>query len=171
MAKQIKGKESLLVKIYKDWNEETINKEMFMIQDILGVLMRMERTDTTLVFIQNYYGTQEEKQKALEEVLSIFKDKDNIVILSWAYVSITEFPESEYYDPSFGEYSEHVQKSIMEGKKPVPYDEIIERESKLLESVGFIDINDFVGYEHCKAYLYGNSLGNEVINFINIKNI
>lgn len=166
-GKNIRGKENLLVKVYKDWDQSIIDAaDMFMVEDVLGALMRMERTDATVVFIQNYYGTQEEKQKYIKDLLSLCENQENILILSWAYVSTNEFKEDEYYDQhDFDE--DYIKESIEAGKKPIPFEDIIERESKMLESIGFVDINDFVGYEFSKAYVYGNSLGNNLVEFIN----
>lgn len=166
MSKNIRRAEKLLLKIYKGWDEESLKNESFMIQDVLGVLMRMERSNSTVVFIQNYYGTQEEKAEAIKDVLSLFENKDDVVILTWAYVSTYEFNEEEYYD-QYNFDREYLKESIEAGKKEIPFDEVIERESKLLEELGFRDINDFIGYEFSKAYLYNNSLGEEMINFIN----
>lgn len=169
MNKSIRGAEKLLLKIYKGWDEESLNNESFMIGDMLSLLTRMERNDAILVFIQNYYGTQEEKAEAIKEVLSLFEDNKNVVILTWSYVSTDEFKEDEYYD-QYSFDKEYREKSIEAGKKEIPFDEVVERESKLLEELGFKDINDFIGYEFSKAYLYNNSLGKEMINFINIVN-
>ena len=169
MCKNIRGAEKLLLKIYKGWNEESLMDESFMIQDVLGVLTRMERNNATVVFIQNYYGTQEEKAEAIKEVLSLFENKDSVVILTWAYVSTNEFKEEEYYN-QYDFDKDYIKESIENGKKPLPFDEVIERESKLLEELCFEYINNFIGYEFSKAYLYDNSLGREVINFININN-
>ena len=158
--------ENIVLKIYNNWNADTLDKEIFMIRDVLGALMLMEREDSTLVYIQNYNGTQEEKEESIKYVLSLFNDKENAVILIQAHVSKVEFPEEKYYDPYDGD-EKYIKNSIKAGKKPIEFDKIIERESKLLESIGFIDINDFVQYEFSKAYLYGNSLGKELANFIN----
>lgn len=167
MAKSIRGTERLLLKIYKGWDDETIVHESFMIHDILGILSAMGRNDSTLIFIQNYYGTQEEKANSIKEVLSLFDNKEDVAILSWAYVSTDEFPEDKYYDQN-----NICQKmdGIRHNKKPIPFDEVIERESKLLEGLDFININKFIGYEYSEAYLYNNSLGREINNFINIIN-
>lgn len=165
MSKNIRRGEKLLVKIYNGMDEESIKDKPFMIQDVLGALMRMERTDVTLVYIQNYYGTQEEKAEFIKDLVSLFENKENVVILSWAYVSTDEFNEEEYYN-QYDFDKDYIKESIEAGKKPIPFDEVIDRESKLLESVGFIDINNFVGYEYSKAYVYGNKLGNELANFV-----
>jgi hypothetical protein len=37
----------------------------------------------------------------------------------------------------------------------------------LLESIGFLDFNDYVGYENKKAYIYGNNLGKKILERIN----
>lgn len=156
--------EKILMKIFKGWkNEDDINNEMFMVRDLFGVLTAMGRTDATVIVILNYNGTQEEKAEALKDIISLFDSKDDVVILTWAYVSTKEFTELEYYN-QYNKNEDYIKESKEANKKPIPYNEIIERESKLLESVGFIDFNFYVNYEFSNAYLYGNSLGKEVIN-------
>lgn len=155
--------ENLLIKIFKDWDKELSNdKEMMMIQDLFGILTMMEKEKTTVVLILNYNGTQEQKEESIKELVSMYEDKEDVVIITWAYVSTKEFPETEYYnDRSLRDLEE----SVVFGKKPVPFDEIIERESNLLESIGFIDFNEYVGYENSRAYLYGSALGKEVVEY------
>lgn len=161
MINHIQGRaEKILMKIFKDWDIESLN-EMMMVQDLLGILEEMNRRDVTVVVIINYNGTQKEKEESIKYVTSLFENKDDVVILTWAYVSTKEFPETNYYDASLGEIPEEEAA----GKKPVPYDEFIERESKLLESIGFIDFNGFINYEFSKAYLYGNKLGKEILEY------
>ena len=155
--------ENLLIKIFKDWDQEqSNNKEMMMIQDLFGILTMMEKPKTTVVLILNYNGTQEQKEESIKELISMYENKDDVVIITWAYVSTKEFPEAEYYDDTS---LRDLEESIALGKKPVPFDEVLERESKLLESIGFIDFNEYVGYENSRAYLYGNPLGKEVTEY------
>lgn len=157
MEKRNIKRENILLKIYKNWDNSTIENEMFMVQDVLSMMMCIKRTDVTLVLIEGYNGTQKEKEEAIKEVLSLFENKDNVIILTSAYVSTIEFPESEYYNP----YDTDTWLSI-EGKSPIPFDRVIERESELLESLDFININDYVQYEFSKAYVYGNTLGKQM---------
>ncbi len=63
--------ENLLIKIFKDWDQDlSNNKEMMMIQDLFGILTVMEKTNTTIVLILNYNGTQEQKEETIKEIVS-----------------------------------------------------------------------------------------------------
>ena len=169
MYNTIEGREEkILMKIFKDWDKDYVAtfNEMMMVQDLLGFLKEMKRTDVTVVVIINYNGTPEEKIESLKYVTSLFENRDDVVILSWAFASIRDYPESQYYDSSLGDDTEEAKEEIKDGKKPVPYDEAIYDAKKILESAGFINSNDFIGYyEFSETYLYGNKLGNEVIEF------
>lgn len=152
--------EKLKIKIYK--NQYLADSGSMMLNDLMGILTQMpNKEDTVIVLIENYNGTQEEKEEALKEVLDWCKEQENVVILTWAYVSTLEFPPNKFYDPH--DYKTEVEAAIKAGRKPIPFDEVIKRESELLESVGFVDFNFFVNYEFSNAYLYPNKLGKEVI--------
>ena len=143
---------------------EEIRKESFMIQDTIGVLQSMNKPETMVVSISNYNGTQEQKESFYKDIVSWFKD--DVVVLASAGATMNEFPETEYYDSNAPEESEYVKEAIKNGKKPIPFDEVIARESKLLESIGFKDFNGYVNYEYSKAYLYGNDIGKEILEFV-----
>lgn len=156
--------EKLLIKTYSNlqtYDEEALKDEQFMVQDLIGVLKDMNRNDVKVFVIVNYNGTQQEKEENIKYLLESVGCKANTVVLSWAYASTKEFPEDKYYDPN----SVIAPKGNPDGL-PVPIDKIVERESKLLESIGFIDFNFYTGYEYAKAYIYGNILGQEVVGYI-----
>ena len=158
--------EKLVMAIYKGWDENEPIRDTFIVQDVLGILSSIGKSDATFIHITSYLGTQEEKVDAIKEVLSAFGDNENVAIATCAYVSMTEFGTDKYYDQN-SYNTEYIDRSIKAGKKPIPFDEVIERESKLLESLNFYDINHFVEYENSKAYLYGNKLGKEILTYIN----
>ena len=140
-------------------SENLRHLDSFLVDDTILLLSEINK-DSTIVYIQNYYGSQEEKKELIEEIVSLFNNKEDYLILSWAYVSLDEFPEDKYYDPYL-----NISEEEKQGKQPIPFDEVLIRESKMLESVGFIDFNDYYGLEFSKGYIYNNKLGNEVINY------
>jgi hypothetical protein len=153
----------LTEKHIKNWIEP--QHDSFIHTDTVGNLMLMEQP-ASIIEIYKYSGDQEAKKKEIEEIIAEYGNNEDVVIITTAYVSTEEFPETEYYDSrSFDK--EYINQSKLENKKPVPYDEIISRESKLLESIGFLDFNDYVGYENKKAYIYGNNLGKKILERIN----
>ena len=158
-------KENLTVKIFNCLDDTTYDfgDMMFLIFDTFGLLEETNHKDTPVVFIQNYNGTQEEKAKTISDFVSLYEGK-NVAIVSWAYVSTEEFSEEKYYDPYEAHHEDDISKKI-----PIPYEEVIERESKLLESVGFININNFCNYEFAKVYIYSNQIGKEIVKLIDEK--
>lgn len=127
----------------------------FLCSDIMNIMLAENLSDNPrIMHINEYNGTQEEKQQNLKELIDKFKD-DNIVIATSAYVSNIEFPEDEYY------YDEPET-----GKKELPMDEVLERESKMLEALGYSCVNEYVGYEWQIAYIYPNEIGQKVIDIM-----
>lgn len=148
----------------KDWVdkiEEITKIQGFMVGDTVGLLSNVN-PDSIIVYIYNYTSnnpSQDEKKNMLQNVVSGYEGAENYLILTSAYVSLDEFPEDKYYDP-------YIKNENIEGKKEIPFDEVIERESKLLESIGFVDFNDYVSLEFSKAYVYNNKLAQDMFNYI-----
>lgn len=136
--------------ILKDGKAELVSRtdNSFMCEDVKE-LMKNKDIQGNIIHILNYDSAQEKKYFNLDSFCSMFSS--DTVILTTAYVSIEEFPEDEWYfdkpEP---------------GLKKIPVDDIIERECKLLEAVGFININKLVGYESKEAYVYGNEVGRKI---------
>lgn len=120
----------------------------FMCDDIKRLMLNND-IKGPIVHILNFDSEQEKKYFYLDNFCSVFSD--DTVILTTAYVSAEEFPEDEWY-----------LDKPKPGLKKIPVNDILERESKLLESVGFININDFVQYEYKEAYIYGNEIGRKI---------
>ena len=108
----------------------------------------MDLEKTPLFYICSNEGTQEIKLESLKKALYGI-DKENTVIISDAYVSTIEFPEEKYQTID-----------------NIPVDKILKRESELLETLGFININFYVQYEYKVAFIYGNELGKQIINYL-----
>ena len=47
--------------------------------------------------------------------------------------------------------------------------DVLERENKILENAGFVNVNNYVGYEYKTAFIYPNELGQKVIDAMNKK--
>lgn len=133
--------------------EHLDTRSSFMVQDIAGVVKELGLD----VKIQElYYCYNENLKKEFDEYFELHK-LENTVFCITAYVSAEEFPKEEYYL-----YEDDKQ----EGKKPLPVNEVLERDSKVLTECGFININDFVNYEYKVAFIYPNTPGLQVIEKI-----
>lgn len=148
-------------KVIKEIGHDPIrkNKFTFIENDVLGAMEELDIHDHYLAFIRSYEGTQEEKVKLIKEQVKLL-DKMGCVIITDAYISNTEFPASKYVLPNFD------RTDSLDDREVIPVDEVLERESKLLESLGFISINDYVDYEWKVAYIYGNELGKKIANHL-----
>ena len=141
-------------------------KANFMISDIAGILQLIGKS-ATIVCITSLDDDQKNKEFVYKQIAELLKDSKDLVtgnqyvICATAYISTTEFPKSEWYISKKGANDS--------GKKLIPIKEVLNRESILLEEAGFININDYVGYENKEAYLYNNDIGKEIIDYINFK--
>ena len=135
--------------------EKTNNRVDFLHQDIMGFLMHLDKS-ARLVNIINHDGTHEEVEELIKEVIEKYDD-ENTIIFTTAYISTVEFPEEKYYIDIPG-----ITQDMKKGKKRVPMYEILARESKFISSLGFIDVNFYTNYEYKIAFIYGNTLGNEI---------
>ena len=124
----------------------------FMISDITHE-MKKHSIQKPILYIMKNEGTEEYKKKYLDEIISKFS-KDYI-ICTCAYASKDEFPSSKYYlgKPEVG-------------KEPLPIDEILDRERKILEEKGFISINSYVAYEYKDVFIYLNNEGTILASYM-----
>ncbi|MCI9077603.1 MAG: hypothetical protein HFH68_01595 [Lachnospiraceae bacterium] len=148
------------VNVKKNSKEEDFKGYSFMVQDIAGILTGLA-LEAVIVEIYRYSGVQEEKTDIIKRICTAFPDNEEkkFVICIKAYANTEEFPESEYYDPGT------VQGEVCDGRKPVPFDDVICRESAMLEDIGFAGFNHVVGYENSKAYIYANDMGKLVLDY------
>ena len=80
-------------------------------------------------------------------------------------VTTDEFPEAKYYIKELLSKDEEI--GDREELTPEMFDSVIKRECEILESLGFENINNFVGYEWSEAYIYtGNEAGKQIYNKI-----
>lgn len=130
--------------------EETYDKIEFIIQDTLGFCKMLDlENGTRIVNIYNYTGEQKDMTE-VKEIVDTFKDD---IIITSACASTVEFPDSEYT----------LNDKLEPNKKLVPIDEVVERETKKLEEVGFVDFNFYVDYKNKRAMIYQNDLGNKIL--------
>lgn len=139
----------------KEWMNDIISARKehgYAIANIIDTLSRVD-TISTILYIQNYNGTQAEKEQYIERIINTYKDKKDYVIVSRAYASLEE-------------------DKIKINKKPVPYvpyDMLIKRESKMLESLGFQSLESLgflTNNEIGIVYIYRNELGKKVCNYL-----
>lgn len=129
----------------------------FSSNDTLGLLHDIEHPDNTKVlYIAEHVGDIEDQKKEIKEIVDVFKNAKNWVVISSSYVSVVDFPKEKYYDPQ--------ENPNYDGdKKPVPYDEVIAKQDKMFEELGFVDYNFYVNYENSHAWIYPNELGLKVV--------
>lgn len=152
-------------KAIKDGKETDLNKYTFMGGDIVGVCKQVGITDATVAEIYKYYRkgySIDDCKKAVQhdiEEIENSPEKDSTIIVSTSYIPIDEYPPDEYYDTTgYGN----------ENGKPLPEKETLEKYSKMLEELGFVNINKLVAYEMKVAYIYpNNEVSKKVLEFIN----
>lgn len=148
------------VNVWNGSKEEDFKHHSFMVQDVAGILASLG-LEAVIVEIYKYSGSQEEKADVIKRLCTAFSDngEKKFVICTRAYASIEEFPERGYYNPG------NVQGRACDGKKPVPFDEVIRREACMLEDIGFTSFNSVVGYENSEAFVYVNDVGKLVLDY------
>lgn len=95
------------------------------------------------------------KAEVLREYLKSVPNDE--LYITEAYISDTEYPIDKYclYD-------------IPNRKLPlIPVDKVLERENKIMEDAGFVNVNKYVDYEYKTAFIYPNEIGKEVIDMMN----
>ena len=93
----------------------------------------------------------------------VFKDymknmPEDELYITTAYISCEEFSPNKYC----------IFKNEKDvNKKLIPVNEVLERENKILEDAGFVDVNNYVGYEYKTAFIFPNEIGQKVIDKMN----
>lgn len=95
------------------------------------------------------------KAEVLKEYLKNIPN-DELYIIE-AYISEDEFPKDKYHLYEF-EQSE---------LPLIPVDKVLERENKIMEDAGFVNVNNYVDYEYKTAFIYPNEIGKKVIDIMN----
>lgn len=146
--------EKFTMHIFKNWTLEDGEQEIFLIQDLFGLLSELDMMNATVIMIDNFKGPQSEIENALKSVLDIIKNDNNTAIVTRAHM------QSNYLENNMYELENDVDRDAS-----LHYD-ISNNESKMLEKLGFLDFNIFVNYEFSKAYIYENTLGKKIMEYI-----
>ena len=147
---------SIITVTYVKENEELDTSQgNFMINDIASAMKQLG-IFVPIICIHSYDGSQNEKEEIISDIVKIFDmvngRGNQFVLCTTSYVSTSEFPESEWH------INEELAKK--ENKKLIPVNKILDRDSELLEDIGWININEYVQYEMKRAYIYSNEYGN-----------
>ena len=126
---------------------------------------REDNKERTKEYSKQYYkdnvGHIKERDKQRFE-----KDKENYIILTTAHISFDEFPSEEYT---------LFEVPGSENKKPIPIMAVLNRDSIMLESIGFVNCSDFITnydkYGLSRTFIYPNKLANEMLKNIAIRKI
>lgn len=152
----------------KDWINDLEKCKFqygYIIKEIVAELANINLR-STILFIKDYNGSIYNIKENIEKNISSFIDKENYIILTTAHISLDEFPIEEY--TLFA-----VPGS--ENKKPIPVMEVLNRDSIMLESIGFVNCSDFITnydkYGLSRTFIYPNKLANEMLKNIAIRKI
>lgn len=108
--------------------------------------------------IANIESDEKDYEKALKEIKDYCQDiGDEKIIIAVADIKTKDFPEEEY--------TLSVSKDC--NKKLIPIDEVLKKIGKLYEDAGFVNVNEYVGYEYETAFVYPNEYGKEIIQKFN----
>lgn len=108
--------------------------------------------------IANIESDEKDYEKALKEIKDYCQNiGDEKIIIAVADIKTKDFPEEEY--------TLSVSKDC--NKKLIPIDEVLKKTGKLYEDAGFINVNEYVGYEYQTAFVYPNECGKEIIQKFN----
>jgi hypothetical protein len=154
-----------LWRITENPDSKEINNYPFRVQDIFGVMKTVGLENAVLVSIDPYDFNNDPKIiKEQVELLMRSSIENGIVVIAQAYVSFEEFPRSEFYY----EKAEEVSEEEKIGKKELPFDEVIDRQSKILMDAGFIDLSFYTQLEFSKVFISPiNRNGMKVFNMAN----
>lgn len=138
----------------------------FKIQDTHGLIKELGYNNYLIINIDPYNNqnkplSSDELNNALTAIKKL--DPKNIAILASSYVSTKEFPEDKYYCTACDKVSE--EEKI--GKQDIPFDDIIQRQNKILTEAGFVNCNKYYSLEFSEGFIYPETeLGKKLIERI-----
>ena len=116
----------------------------FMVEDIFGLSEDIKEViEVSDMYIDKKMRGREIGKYIISQALEVYKD--SIICLATGAIK-REYPE----EPSVEEY-----------------DKLLEGLSRYYTRLGFVSINNYVGYEHHEAFIYPNKAGKWVLNLIN----
>lgn len=153
-------KSTITITYVKENEELDTSQGNFMINDIAGAMKQLG-IFVPIVCIHSYDSSQNEKEEIISDIVKLFDMANGrgnqFVLCTTSYVSTSEFPESEW------DISKDLAKK--ENKKLIPVNKILDRDSELLEDIGWININGYVQYDLKRAYIYSNEYGNRIAKY------
>ncbi len=142
----------------RDYN---INSDGFFLEDIAHALhIKLNSTN-----IANIESDEKDYDKALKEINDYCKKiGEKKIIIATADIKIEDYPQDKYV-LKYGLNKYELE--MFPDKKLIPVDKVLKEQSKIYEEAGFVNVNDYVGYEYKVAFIYPNEYGKEVINEFN----
>ncbi len=134
-----------------------INSDGFFLEDIERVLhIKLNSTN-----VANIESDRKVYNKALKEIKDYCKEiGEKKIIIATANIKKEDYPEEKYV-------LNEDELKMFPNKKLIPVDKVLKEQSKIYEEAGFVNVNDYVGYEYKVAFIYPNEYGKEVINKFN----
>lgn len=138
----------------RDYN---INSDGFFLEDIEHVLhIKLNSTN-----VANIESDRKVYNKALKEIKDYCKEiGEKKIIIATADIKKEDYPEEKYV-------LNEDELKMSPNKKLIPVDKVLKEQSKIYEEAGFVNVNDYVGYEYKVAFIYPNEYGKKVINKFN----
>ena len=134
----------------KNPDDPEMKKLSMFASDTISVLYSLGLTKVhEIIYIEAiHYASEDQKREFIAWITS---NNPDALIMTEAYASAEEYPESEYYlgEPELG-------------KKPLPLTEILDYENKILADLGFVSVNNYICYEHKVAHVYNNEIGKKI---------
>ena len=145
-------------------DKDKLDKMPFIVKDLSDEAIYLNKPICNII---NYDANcKEEKQDIIMNECINKLGRENYIFVTTAYVPIQEYPESEYYIGSL------IGTNNNNNKKSIPVDKVIREQGKMLEEIGFTNINDICRLVFCSAYLYtDNEVGKSIINKFVIDNM
>lgn len=135
----------------RDYN---INSDGFFLEDIADILHIKLNSKN----IANIESDEKDYDKALKEINDYCKKiGEKKIIIATADIKIEDYPEDKYVLNKY-------ELEMFPDKKLIPVDKVLKEQSKIYEEAGFVNVNDYVGYEYKVAFIYPNEYGKKVIN-------
>lgn len=119
----------------------------FVVRDIINTINITDNID--IIYIFPFGGeTNEEVKDMMENIVDKFKN-DNCIIVTESYLSKEDYSPDEYYDPDDRGVSDEEKKN----KKPLDWNNL-KIKGDILESCGFLNINDFTNLNYSIPFIY-----------------
>lgn len=134
--------------------------DSFMVDDISALMHKLGMHNKIISF--NSYENKDnvDRYTRIKNILDYFNNHQeykNSVILIDSYISKLDYPPEKYY---LYEIDKDDTKTLL------PVDKILLKSNEELVKLGFININNLVGYECKEAFIYNNDAAKAIITEI-----